>query len=371
MAELEYYKGDEYKGKIKLITNKGYGFIKVEGKKDVKFNSGNLNFKPEKEQAVSFIIDSIDGQIPIAIKVKLLADMAPVAKNVKTHQAQLQYILAPKDTVDEISNLTQIENFALRYQKFVIAKRNFEIDKKSAVFNFDFNKQKPRNYADNITESAKAIFGDCNFEQLELEVDWRLAIGLGTESVYETSLTLHHIYGIPYIPAQSLKGAVRNYTINKYFESEVDAIINNKTFCLLFGTPEEIKVKIDNKITKSFKSAIKKDFAGFVTFFEAFPLYLDGKTIKEDIMNPHYGDYYAKNKAPGDYYNPNPINFLTVENTPFRFVFGVNPKNNVKVTWFNEEMLLIDLAKKLIKEALILSGVGAKTAVGYGYFKEN
>ena len=41
-------------------------------------------------------------------------------------------------------------------------------------------------------------------------IDWRLIVGLGNESVYDTSMTLHHVYGIPYIPASAVKGVVRS-----------------------------------------------------------------------------------------------------------------------------------------------------------------
>lgn len=36
--------------------------------------------------------------------------------------------------------------------------------------------------------------------------NWRLIIGLGGMHPQETSMTLHHIYGIPYIPGSAVKG---------------------------------------------------------------------------------------------------------------------------------------------------------------------
>lgn len=37
-------------------------------------------------------------------------------------------------------------------------------------------------------------------------VQGRMAVGLGDESVLETSVTLHRTYGVPYIPGSALKG---------------------------------------------------------------------------------------------------------------------------------------------------------------------
>ncbi|MBX0313032.1 MAG: type III-B CRISPR module RAMP protein Cmr6, partial [Sulfurihydrogenibium sp.] len=52
-----------------------------------------------------------------------------------------------------------------------------------------------------------------NFEIIlddyKLKTASRLVVGLGAGHVLETSLTLHHIFGIPYIPGSALKGVVR------------------------------------------------------------------------------------------------------------------------------------------------------------------
>jgi len=43
------------------------------------------------------------------------------------------------------------------------------------------------------------------------EVQGRLAINLGSESVLETSIALHHSYGVPYIPGSAIKGVSAFY----------------------------------------------------------------------------------------------------------------------------------------------------------------
>ena len=42
-------------------------------------------------------------------------------------------------------------------------------------------------------------------------VEGRLAIGLGDDGVLETSITLHHTYGVPIIPGSAIKGLAAHY----------------------------------------------------------------------------------------------------------------------------------------------------------------
>jgi len=87
-------------------------------------------------------------------------------------------------------------------------------------------------------------------------------------------------------------------------------------------------------------------------------------------MNPHYSPYYSEGKPPADYHNPVPIPFLTVENTSFEFIIGIKEKDNQKVESgeFNGERVF-NIASEWLGKALQEHGIGAKTAVGYGFFK--
>src|SRR5947207_1862673 len=95
---------------------------------------------------------------------------------------------------------------------------------------------------------------------------WRMAVGLGGETVLETDLTLHHLYGIPFIPGSALKGLTRAYVTgevegHKSKEIEKDDPIVQR----IFGTQKE---------------------AGSVIFFDAMPVN-DKIKIDLDIMNAH------------------------------------------------------------------------------------
>lgn len=79
-------------------------------------------------------------------------------------------------------------------------------------------------------------------------------------------------------------------------------------------------------------------------------------------MTPHYPDYYLKGKPPTDWQSPNPIKFLTVKKTKFRFYLAIKRDNA-------EDESILNVALEYLKGALTKHGIGAKTAIGYGYFK--
>ena len=139
-------------------------------------------------------------------------------------------------------------------------------------------------------------------------LDWRMVIGLGGESVLETALTLHHLYGLPCIPASALKGLTRAYLTGEIEEYKSD------------------KEEKDNANVKRIFGSQKQ--AGSVLFFDALPT--NGKVaFALDIINPHYPDYYGRTgKLPTNDQNPIPVTFLTVANTTFTFALA--PRNASK-----------------------------------------
>ena len=243
----------------------------------------------------------------------------------------------PIDTTKILENVKKIDNFSLYLNKI-------------EVYNFENKKNKlpkpfvPENY-ERIAQNYYKKIEQLNLirDKLELIADERLIIGLGGASVYETSLTLHHIYGVPYIPGSAVKGSFRSYLIEKYFNNHERKAMDENWFKTIFGSEEN---------------------QGKVIFFDAFAV--SDLNILPDIMNPHYQDYYSddKNKVyPTDDQSPVPIPFLVVKGK-FKFVFGV--KEDFKVE--NKEVL--KFVKEELQNSLKEFGIGAKTAVGYGYFKK-
>jgi CRISPR-associated protein Cmr6 len=204
-----------------------------------------------------------------------------------------------------------------------------------------------------------------NFEKFEATTSWRLVIGLGASHPQETSMTLHHIYGIPYIPGNAIKGVTRHWAVLKFAE-EMNKIENIKfekaieEVSKALENGEKIDLKVEdlefNQLIEIFGTQKQQ---GKVIFFDAYPV--GDINLKIDVMNPHYPEYYSKGQAPTDWQNPIPIKFLTVENTKFQFYLAVRGKNSNKI---------LEKAKELCLEALKEHGIGAKTSLGYGIFEE-
>lgn len=209
----------------------------------------------------------------------------------------------------------------------------------------------------------------------------RLVVGLGNESVYENSMTLHHIYGIPYLPGSAIKGMTRNYIINSCFARDdkngkqwTEKAEQDTLFKYIFGTG------VDEE---------GKGIRGNVVFFDAFPT--EAPTIEPDVMNNHFQSYYEGDTPPADWISPNPVFFLTLKDAKFKIYLGVRDDKIVKETEaggesplrrvppirpassdtiFHEQDRVVDLIAAWVKAALANHGIGAKTAVGYGRLKE-
>jgi len=284
----------------------------------------------------------------------------------------------PKDTKDLNIEAFQVENFALKLNRFARFVQNSNDYSKS---NFEFYKthrgkvkhQIKTNYGDtNFTAltdrneiNAKILFGD-NCEVFTKSTSGRLITGLGGASVYETDITLHHIYGFPYLPGSGIKGVVRSWIIQNVFAENEDGETdlgnaekralntdtnNSKAFCEIFGCPKD--------------SVLKKENQGKVQFFDAYPT--EAPKVVPDLMNPHYGPYYNGDgkTPPADYHNPIPIFFLTVDKkTEFQFILG--SKDSEWKDW----IIAGKTIENWLKDALQNHGIGAKTAVGYGYMSE-
>ncbi|WNJ18628.1 type III-B CRISPR module RAMP protein Cmr6 [Pontibacter sp. G13] len=236
---------------------------------------------------------------------------------------------------------------------------------------------------DNMEHTARELLGEALTATLTCKTSSRLALGLGGGSVYETGLTLHHVYGIPYIPASSVKGAARSWIIQQVFDGKESLAIKNQRFCDLFGCPSVLLVEEGgkkNQVTSYYEGlgdpSISGSRQGCITFFDAFPVG-EGQ-VEKDIMTPHYGDYYTKSDdtPPADYLEPSPIEFLTVAaNTKFKFILGQHrnlplaPAGNTQILGGEGDSYLA-IAFHWLELALLQRGIGAKTAVGYGFMEK-
>ena len=278
----------------------------------------------------------------------------------------------PRDT-REVLNDIEPDNFALklnrrvwfqeekRKQKPVLYKKiekNGICSAYSMSFNFDLKRIKE--ISDRHLYTIQNTGLECRV--VEFSINWRLVVGLGNESVYETSMTLHHVYGFPYIPGSAVKGVLRSWMITELFGEKKDDD-GKRTLDLKHA---EARALDEEGFRNIFGDT---EVAGKIRFFDAFPI--TAPKVDTDIMNPHFGDYYGDQtnaKPPADYLTPVPLPFLTVKETIYRFIIGVRKEDNVVMHGdIGQDSSRLEVANRWLEKALTCHGIGAKTSVGYGY----
>lgn len=266
-------------------------------------------------------------------------------------------------------------NFGLWFNKFVPLSNNFKASnadgtegnavehyfQKSSILIKNASELLAKKHADQVGFiSAMKTLGYTEFV-INAKLASPLITGIGETHPNEVGMAFDHTMGIPYISASSVKGLVRfAASLNEIFDENGNV---KKDF--------EDRDTIDDKelegIREMFGYSEKTDSArGKVIFLDAYPTKIP--TLKIDIMNPHYGDYYSEKKdsrcnliPPADYLSPVPIKFLTVA-PGTEFVFRALIGSGVSQ--------YADKVASAYTKALTEEGVGAKTAIGYGRFSE-
>jgi CRISPR-associated protein Cmr6 len=189
-----------------------------------------------------------------------------------------------------------------------------------------------------VYEYWKASLEGLGAKCRKAKVQNRMAVGLGSDGVLETSVTLHRTYGVPYIPGSALKGLAAAYA-RQYCGDDWQC--DSDYYKTVFGTTNS---------------------AGYASFFDA--LYVPksghkGKALHFDIMTVHHRAYYeGRGNPPADWDDPNPVPFVSA--TGEYLIALAAPKDCEG--WR-------DIAFSILERALEQEGVGAKTSSGYGRMK--
>lgn len=272
--------------------------------------------------------------------------------------------------MNRFKNLLEKEkwsNFSLGFYKLIAV---YELDKKKSILetlkdNVDWYSVKEAcNMFETTMEQAKSGF---ETKTLRAKTGYRFITGMGYPSPVENGMLLHHIYGIPYIHGESVKGLVRHVFCEKiaYKEEEnYDEFL--KALKNLIQKLEEETYE-DEKVLKEYTLLFgTKKREGAIVFFDAYPQEIRKDNFVIDIMNPHYVKYYAEKgkEPPADWYNPTPIFFLALEDIEFVFTIGYDPLRLGK----EEGDKLIEKAVSYLRKGLEMYGMGAKKRKGYGWF---
>ena len=196
----------------------------------------------------------------------------------------------------------------------------------------------PPEYNAFYTRWKAMLIKECRAQTREVRVRGRMAVGLGSESLLEASISLHRTYGVPYIPGSALKGLAASYAHHHLG----DGWRKGETFHqVIFGDMQN---------------------AGYITFFDALYMPATGKyhgnPLAPDIITVHHQKYYQDTgAAPLDSDDPNPIPFLSATGD---YLFALAAPD------YKEPTRWVDITFQILAEALDKLGIGAKTSSGYG-----
>jgi CRISPR-associated protein Cmr6 len=275
--------------------------------------------------------------------------------------------------------LSQVDNPALLFNKLLVLQYTEQISQGQDVRKIEYIdefKKKIRKEPIPLPEVE-----DCIIEKFRLKTAYRLVIGAGYPSFIENGFLFHHVYGIPYIPGETLKGLARAVFIlsvaeaikGKFDPSKIEEELSEEAEGISYQIPEKINIILDDYTIENPVETFRKIFGskerrGQIIFFDAYPVKFNpSEHFEADIMNSHYGDYYQSGKAPADWLSPNPIHFLALkEGIIFEFSLGLAPLEPMEDS---EEKLLLETARRLLEVGLENFGVGSKKRKGYGWFK--
>lgn len=246
-----------------------------------------------------------------------------------------------------LQDVPKSKNMSLYWDKYVFLKNwralvNNETSKLASEILKDLNQNISQEISDKFEERRNKIVEKFKTRgqviiDTKMKLRTRLLVGSGIPSVLEVGMCLSRNYGIPIIPSSSLKGSFSNYCTE-----------NN-----ILSPEEHLKVFGENTIKRD------ENEKGLAIFLDAYPV--SELKFSLDIVNNHFQPYYMEGKIPNDWYNPVPVQYLTVGQGTFRF------------TILSEEKLDKEIVLKLrtaFINMLKTYGIGAKTNYGYGRFQE-
>ncbi len=207
-------------------------------------------------------------------------------------------------------------------------------------------------YSDAYHRWDSSFPSDTLHQSETLKTTGRLIVGLGSENVLETGLSLHHTYGTPIIPGSALKGLTAHYCDQIWgqrgqetaaadnFPYRSDGSFHN----FVFGTTGE---------------------GGSITFHDAWitPDSLRKGALKLDVMTPHHSEWQLNKAPPTDFDNPKPVSFLSVSG---EYLIRLSWNGPVETDDEASAASWVSQTMAILKEALAEWGVGGKTSSGYG-----
>lgn len=197
----------------------------------------------------------------------------------------------------------------------------------------------PKDYDDAFARLRARTAAGPSYRQVLLATSLSPVVcGMGERTPGENGLTLHPVYGVPYLPGTSLKGILRAWVLSQTWGDDWQE--GGKYFRALFGQGGH-----DGE-------------GAVVDILDALPA-PSSSMLTLDVLTPHHAEYYRSGGrvAPLGWEGPNPVQFLAAaKGVSYRVVIEGDP------AWVGK-------AAEWLSLALNERGIGAKSRAGYGRFE--
>jgi len=199
-------------------------------------------------------------------------------------------------------------------------------------------------YLEFIEKAIKKTWGKRGFK-VRFEVE-KLVTGIGEKGPLEMGLTVHPIFGLPYIPGSTMKGVFRTFfNVIRLLDPKLG--ISEGLIQTMFGTQSK---------------------SGILIFTDALPA-LEGGFLYFDVINPHHKiDPKSDVITLDETKNPEPLAILALKDTTFTMYILINTTLENAQEYEN---ILRNIESKLNDEnSKVLFTIGARTGSGYGRIKQ-
>lgn len=177
-----------------------------------------------------------------------------------------------------------------------------------------------------------------------LKIQGRMVTGLGIASPLETNLSLHHTYGVPWLPGSGLKGLAAHYCHEVWGAEDENFRKDGAAYEVMFGSLRQ---------------------SGSLIFHDGWWIPDDRFPFKLDVIAVHHQDYYGGTASkPTEFDNPIPVQFLSLScsfRVAVQCIFETGSEEEQKRA---KEWAVLGL--NLLQEALMNWGFGGKINAGYG-----
>jgi CRISPR-associated protein Cmr6 len=291
----------------------------------------------------------------------------------------------PRGTAQILHSGTETDNFALALQRCVGTGEDGVFDQRRQKLVLDHLAElaarlaKERLGVSDIVEAycdrVRRLAQNCAwYSELCGAVTWRMVVGLGRPGILEGSgMTVHPLYGFPYVPGSTVKGLCRTAALEETWEHHSGVISRSlrKASASLEAFDQALgrgalrdltKADVIDSGARASVARLERVFGsqrqkGSVTFFDAVP---EGfPKLDVDILNVHYPDYYQGDEPPSDWQDPRLVYFLAVSRGA-RFLFCVGARRA-----HNDDG---ECVVRWLTAALTEWGIGGKRSAGYGAF---